>query len=442
MDNETAVVEQPQSQESPTLAEAYGDRSVEGTSVRKPRQEEPRRNQTLSEEADTSRQMTESGRGRPLPKREQTLSEAHDGIEPDEDAEVVVDQDGLPEELADYELDDVLSMMDRFGLNADDLENPRMVSLLKSKLEGDLYIEKLKWERDHPGEEYEPETIDEEDSKETQEQTEEAKKAEDAKPETKPAALPDGKKLADLTPEERQVMQKHVEDVFQRSKQVSAPAYSEHFTQALAKALDTPPEAMERLGGVVEILQFGAQNLMETAVPALVTQYMRDNFAPQFGQILESYVPGLADSFREATVANTWADTLESEEFKNANLPKWGTPEFQEAAETVHKNNPWLLSFDPTGPDGKPLPIMQALRVKAAVTARLLAGERMSPQKIAQQVAEAVKTGKQSAEKSTRRVSASRALKGGRTEGKMGSQASERESLMEAWERGGGGGAI
>ncbi|HTZ95585.1 MAG TPA: hypothetical protein VMB18_04245 [Terriglobales bacterium] len=413
-ETETAVAE-PQAE--PTITEAYNaeHEGVEATS-KKNRKEESGRNTTLAAEEATARSLAETERKAPR-RREQTLQEAHDGVIPEEEADLGADN--IPEDLQEFDPDDLAAAMMRLGLEDADLEDPRWVKALRMALENQT------------GED------------ETEE--EETEETEEAKPEEKPAAAnPDAKsKLADLTPEEKQVMQAHIEQVYQRAKQVNNGIYHEHFCSSLAKALECPPEEMGRLNDVVEILEYGAQNLLQTALPGLVTEYMQANFAPQFGAILESYAPGLADSFRTATVENTWHDVCDMEEFKDAHLPRFGTPEFQEAAQKVHAANPWLNDFDPKGPDGKLLPVLEALRVRAVVTARLLAGERMSPKVMAERIADAVETGRKSAERSTRRVSASRVLRGGRTAGELGkSEGGERESLMDAWRRGGGGGAL
>jgi hypothetical protein len=212
------------------------------------------------------------------------------------------------------------------------------------------------------------------------------------------------------------------------AEQSSHPVYTEIFAGSLAKALELPDEALPQMTEAVKVLQMGAQSLMESAVPALVHSYIEQMF-PSY---LESFAPGLQESFRQATVDNIWTETIESDEFKDLGLAKFGTPEFQEAAKRVHEQNPWLNDFDPPGPDGKPLPVMQALRIKAAVTARLLAGERISPKQVLAQVSEALAKGKSEAERHARRVSASRTMGTGRTA--AGATESRREnSIMAAY---------
>lgn len=417
-ETETAVAE-PAAE--PTLESAY---NAEHSGIdTKPPKKPSGRNTTLADEEDTARGIAETEHKVPR-RREQTLQEAHDSVIPEEAADPFGDSSEIPEALQDFDADQIADAMLLLGITEADLEDQRWINALKMTLESQATEDAAEEgaESDNPDE-----------------------KPAEEKPEEKPAEVkPELKsKLADLTPEEQAAMKTHIEQVWQRAKQVNSPIYQEHFCNSLAKALDCPPEEMGRLNDVVEVLQFGAQNLLQTSIHPLVTEYMQQNFAPQFGAILESYVPGLAESFREATISNVWGETLESEAFKDLGLPKFGTPEFQEAAEKVHAENPWLLNLDPTGPDGKPLPIMEALRVKAIATARLLAGQRVTPKQIAQQVANGIAMGKKTAERSTRRVSASRILRGGRTTGSIETRdGSERESLMDAFKRGSGGGAI
>ena len=432
MSEDVTAVEVQQETAQPSLADAYESQHGDPTGAgakRKPA--ESGRNTTLTDEEGSAREIGESERQRHIAKiqPEKSLADAYDGI-----AAPDAEEFELPDAFTAYSAEDIEAVLGLMGLSEDDLKDPRFAALVLKELESSFSPVDSEDEADEETEDAEEE--------EAEEKAEE-KQPEEKKPEEKPATNPLAKKLADLTPEERTAMQAHIEQVFDRSKQINAPVYTEHFVSALGKALDCPPEQMERLGGVVEILQFGAQNLVESAVPALVHRYMQENFAPNFGAIMESYAPGLADSYREAVVANTWADTLEMDEFKDAGLPKFGTPEFDEAAKTVHEKNPWLNDFDPKDKNGRPLPILEALHVKAAVTARLLAGEKLSPKQVMAQIAEAQAAVRKNAEGHTRRVTASRILSSGRhTSGSMEKPKSERESLMDAYARGSGGGAI
>ena len=179
------------------------------------------------------------------------------------------------------------------------------------------------------------------------------------------------------------------------------------------------------------MLGYAGQALIESAMPKMLPQLgviTQENFA----SMLEMAIPGLQESFRQASVDNTWAATMEQEEFKGLNLAKLHTPEFGEAMQECCDKNPWFLNFIPTGPGGERLPNLEALRVKMAIGARLMAGQRITPAKIAAQVSEALATGKRGAERSTRRVSTNRMLGKGRTTGAMG-QEERTTSLRDAY---------
>ncbi len=428
--DETAVAEPT----SPSLVEAYGDHSTEGPSevIRKPR-EESERNTKLTEEKQTADQMAESARSarRELPKRDQTLSEAYENITPDEDADIVLEQDGLPEALQGFDTDSVVAAMVRLGLTDDDLSDQRWVNALTEVLESEAGA---KIEDDTSEEESEDKDPDEKgenepDEKKPEEKTEQSK-----------APAP----VAQFAPEE---LREHITKTFERSRdpQFNQPQLEAAFVSSLASALAEAPkteeERVQQISSVVQLLEYGAMAQMETCVPALVNEYLQQNFAPHlmryFAPALETVAPGIQSAFIEAAASNCW-DKIRDENETFADLPDFESEEFVELRDKIRAKTPWLDSWDP-GPN---MPPLKALEEKAKLFARLAIGERVDPKRAAAQIAEAIETGKRSAQSSNRRVSASRVLRSGRTSGQMGREASERESLMDAFKRGGGGGAI
>jgi len=71
--------------------------------------------------------------------------------------------------------------------------------------------------------------------------------------------------------------------------------------------------------------------------------------------------------------------------------------------------------------------------VKMAIGARLMAGQRITPAKIAAQVSEAIATGKRSAERSARKITASGLLGRGRSSGNIGERKQD-AGLRAAWD--------
>jgi hypothetical protein len=387
---------------APSLSEAYTAGENKGLEEKTRRKEEHGRNTRLSEEEDSARSLTSSLETARAPKKDQTLSQAYAG-EAVEDADVLIEQDGLPESLQQFGLDDVAAVMARFGLTNEDLADPRWQSAIADVLQSQSNTE----EAEEAGEEDDPEKA------KTEEEKKDEQKPEEKKPEPRPS------KLADLTPEQRVEMGKHIEQVWSRAQQVNAPIYTEKFVSSLASALQTPPEQMEALNNTVEVLQWGAQNLIESALPALVHGYLRQNFAG----VMEAYAPGFANNYTSDVLNRTW------EEVRGNDLPKFGTAEFKELAKEIHLKHPFLNDIDFKDSKGKPLPTMDALRAKAELTARLCRGERITPQTIQ----DAVARGREDATKNNRRVSASRALGTGRTTGAIGQKKETATSLRDAY---------
>ena len=393
-----------------TMVEAYAERAGDATgeiegSKRKPRESaEP-------EERQPHRAKTE-------PK--QSLSAAFDGSQPEESSEFE-----LPAAFTKFDADQIESVLGLMSLKESDLLDEGIAAEALGELEEAF------------GEQGEQEATDDGENEEAAEDSENEKpeeKIEQPKP-----ILPTPQSVAEYVgndPEKLKTLNEHIEATYQRARSMSDPVMTDVFVTGLAKALGTPAENLPALKDVADILSYGGYSLVEAAMPKLLPQLMHGYMAENFGPILESYAPGLGDAFRVATIENTWHDCLAMDEFKDMGLPRFNTPEFQAAADKVHAANPWLDSFDPKGPDGKPLPILEALKVKAQVTARLLSGERISPKQLMEKIAEATAAGKRDAERTNRRVSASRIMRGSRSRKSAGANfdpPSERESLLSAF---------
>jgi len=228
----------------------------------------------------------------------------------------------------------------------------------------------------------------------------------------------------------------HISETWDRSVKTTQPIMLDVLTHNLATVMQTPEEHVPAVRATCEVLNYAAQSFAEAAVPPMVEQHIVSFVRNNFQQVLEAFVPELGEmrqSFTENLAAKTWADTVASEEFASLKLPAFATPEFNELAEKVYQQNPWLAEFDPVDAEGKQLPIRQALAVKAQVAARLCAGARVNPKEILRQVVEAGKKGKQDAERSARRVSAGRMLGSGKSTGSIGVERSDQQSLIDAY---------
>jgi hypothetical protein len=195
---ETATEVAPETT-SPSLSEAYAAGENRGIEEKPRRKEERGRNTSLASEEDTARSLASSLESARAPKKDQTLSQAFSGEQP-EDADVLLEQDGLPEALQQFGLDDVAAVMARFGLTNEDLADPRWQNAIADVLQSQA------------GETGEDEEADDEDDPEKAQEKEEEKKADEQKPEENKAE-PRPSKLAELTPDQRVEMGKHVEQV-------------------------------------------------------------------------------------------------------------------------------------------------------------------------------------------------------------------------------------
>jgi hypothetical protein len=387
----------------PTLAEAYAagtmnDTGVEGT--RKPER-------TLSEEKPVQREATPAEN----PRREPTLAEAYENVVPEPAEEF-----SLPAEFAAYSAEDIAAVCGLLGLEESDLKEPRFAALALKELEASF-----------------PQIGDEEAEEEEETETEEeAETQEDEAPEEKPAEKPVDVAHAVLAPTE---LESYMDRTFEKVAQVSSPQISEEFALAVNGILTANPqseaERYQNVRTLCKVMEWGGVSLMQSALPAMVDQYMQENFAPNlmraFSHVLEQHLPGVTESFHRDTATRTW-DAVRSEDDRFADLPDFESQEFVQLRDRIRAANPWIDGWDP---DPK-MPPLQALKAKAQLFARLALGERVDPKRVAQQISDALVTGKRSAEKSNRRVSAGRMLGRGRTSGTIGDQ-KERSSLMDAW---------
>ena len=402
MSDETAVVEQSS---APSLAEAYeagqnnlayeaGQNNLERGERTDPL---PKRISKLSEQKDTQRELNETYQQaeHAKPRREPTLQEALDGVQPEAAQEFT-----LPSEFASYDAADIEACLGLMGLSESDMQRPELAALVLKELESSF---PQNTENDDP----------EMEAEESEDEAEEEKPQDKKKP-VDPNADP---RLTEIPIE---ALHKHADEVWTRAEQINHPQAVKLFTDGLAKVLDTPPENRKMLEDTVSVLQWGAQSIIESAVPALVHSYMEANFA----NVMEGYAPGFQQNYTSDMLNRTW------DSVRGNDLPKFGTPEFHELAKEVHEKHPFLNDIDFKDRNGKPLPVMDALRAKAELTARLCRGERVTPQTIQ----DAVARGRADASRSNRRVSASGAMgRAGRTTGSIGKHERGETSLRDAY---------
>jgi len=371
---------------------------------------------TLAEAEGAHREWSEADKQRAakLPKREQTLSEALSGQEP-EDAEVLI-EDGIPTELAGYDAAQIGAAMVALGLSHADLEDPRWIPVLLQQLEASNPDA-------DPDAESEGETEDETEDKE---KSEEEKKADEPK---KPFVH------VELQPEQ---VTEYVAKTWERAEQVSSPQMSKLFADSLATALGTPPEQRELLDNVVSLLNYGGVSLIQSAVPALVTEYLQQNVMAIMQQVLphamEGYLPGVQDDYTVRTLDRIWSAAKADDD----SLPDYGTtmggsPEFRELVEAIHAKHPFLNSIEFRDDKGNPLHALDKLRAKAELVIRLHRGEAADPKAINEAVQRGRTQERESAARSSRKVTARGSLGAGRTTGTPMEKKEAHTSLRDAY---------
>jgi hypothetical protein len=415
---EPVVQERPQQQESAgTLGSAYADRRGLDVEDRAPAEKTIEKETIqLYELEDIARgeaEVADDGRrARKAGREHVSLSDALEGVSQDAELEHQLEEEASAD-LAEEETGFDESGRDQYGFDREGFDE---YGFDENGLDKD----------GKPN----PETVSQDEPEEKVEET----KVERPLPKTIEDLLKD--------PEQAKAVAEHVTKLFERSQAPanSDPLLTDIFTDSLAKSLDTPAEALPQLKSAVAVLQYGAQSMIETQLPPMITSYFQDFVQNHLPQVLESLYPGMQASYAQASAANAWSDVCASEEFKGLSLPAFGTPEFQAAADELYAANPFLNTLDPLGPDGKQLPVAQALRAKAEICARLLAGARVDPKSELKRIAAAVETTKKGAESRNRRVSAPRSLGAGRTAGQLGeteSYTSLRDAYTSNPERGG-----
>jgi hypothetical protein len=197
-DAEVAVESAP----APSISEAYGARNDDATGEKESRtRRRSERNVTVADEEDSLREIGESNRRaeHARPRREPTLQEASERIEPETAGEFT-----LPAEFARYDPADIEGCLGVMGFSESDMLRPELAALVLKEL-NDSFSQNA--------------SEDGEEDEGAKEEEAEAKKPEEQKPEEKkPAAPPLPSTLAELTPEQHAEMSRHIDQVWERAQ--------------------------------------------------------------------------------------------------------------------------------------------------------------------------------------------------------------------------------
>jgi len=306
---------------------------------------------------DKDRQAQEDREAARVEREQQANTEEEEQEEAEEEE---AEENAGPDPLDAFPPDAVAKLAEQFGLTEDDLENPAVQRMLAARMS---------------------------------DQTEITNKVEPIQ-----RAQMDEQRLT----EHLQGLQKLSQD-----PSINDPQMVQAFENALAQCFDAQtPEALQSVKNMSSVLTQGGLNLMSTVVPQIMAHYL-----PQY---IEQLLPGLADTHRSATAHNTWSEVRNSDPtFKS--LPDVDSEDFNALREKVVAANPWLTEMVWKDANGNQLHPWhpQAVRLQAKLFARLASGERVSPDAIQK----AVEQGRKEAQSHTRKVTASRSLRSGKSTG-------------------------
>ncbi len=157
----------------------------------------------------------------------------------------------LPEVLQDYDANAVAKMMERFGLDESDLQNPKFAALVKAALDRGEAEEGLEEENEEGESEEEPVTEQEPEQK----------------PEQQAAEQPQA-----VGPEE---FQRHIAAIRQEIAETDSPLMVEAFRNELAECFGAEtPEAKANVDRFANAALIGAHNLVNTLDPRLIHQHL------------------------------------------------------------------------------------------------------------------------------------------------------------------------
>ena len=231
-----------------------------------------------------------------------------------------------------------------------------ITQVIHDKLNGDIYIQKLKAQ-----EEGEPE-----------EQTEEA---------DEPTAEADPVKL-----------QEHWnEAVTQFVNRVTDPKVAQSFTDNFIKAFDIK-DPQQKAMAVTTTLSGAAVNLMRDAVPELLFSPGPDG-KTLIDRYLESKYEGLQGMVKTNAYGSAWENLRQSDP-KFANVPAYNTPEWKDAIGKVAEMVPGFEDAVFTGKDGRVLSPYQNFVAKSRVAISLMQNLNGNSEKAVAAATKAVETGK------------------------------------------------
>jgi hypothetical protein len=271
--------------------------------------------------------------------------------------------------------------------NTPDLAKEAMQQFLHDKLNGDIYIQKLR-EQSEQG----PDDEEEEES-------------EDAP-------------IVDADP--TRIQEHWNQAVTQFVDRVTDPKVAQTFTDNFTKAFDIK-DPQQRAMAVTKTLSGAAVNLMRDAVPELLFAPGRDG-KTLIDRYLEQRYEGLSGMVKTQSYGQAWNELRQSDP-KFANVPAYNTAEWNEAIAQVAEMVPGFENAVFTDKSGKILSPYQNFVEKSRIAIKLMSGQAASPKLVAD-TKKAVETGKK-VEREATRSRANANLGAGQSRGQISTQAGD-----------------
>lgn len=141
------------------------------------------------------------------------------------------------------------------------------------------------------------------------------------------------------------------------------------FTARLSKA-DAIKDPEERAVAVTKALTFGMVNVLRDALPAFLDG-PNGVLEQRIANYIQNNLPGLSESHTQASLIGT-VESIRASNPKYANMPKFGTPEWDAAAQKAADMMPGMETVTFHDEKGRPLPRMEQFKRKTEIFFRLL----------------------------------------------------------------------
>lgn len=275
------------------------------------------------------------------------------------------DSNWLPsEQLKEFTPEVIAKYAKRYGYTDEEIKaDPRLARFLKDKINSDIEIANRKKAEEEAANEAEQEEV---------EQAEE------------PTPLPPAEAWAQ--------MEKTLNTIVD---EITNPEVAMAWVDRLAKA-DGIADKKERAVQIAKVFTFGMSNAMRDLLP----RYLNDGnwLQNQFRSFLDQNLPGISDSHYESSLASA-VESVRSSNPQFATMPKFGTPEWNAAAQKADQIMPDLKTVKFFDKQGRELPRLERFKRMTDIMFKLATNQ---PGAVAQ-AEKAIQTGERIAAEKTQR---------------------------------------